>query len=183
MALGGFAEKLFEVSSNKIYTFDDFSKSFTLNVESQEVDGDKPSSYIKGKGLQNPSITIKLRQSKSIDVNTEVEDWGKICESGTPYMLFLGDNPVAANKFLLKNVDVSDTNYFGGKLIKATLKLDFEEYVRAGVKKESGTSNEDKTSTSNTSEAKSKAKANGEETMSEEDSGKIENLENQVFGG
>lgn len=183
MALGGFSGKLFEVSSNKVYTFDDYGKSFTLNTESQEVDGDKPSTYIKGKGLQNPSISIKLRQTQNVNVETEVEDWGKICEAGTPYMLFLGNNPVAANKFLLMKVDISDTNYFGGKLIKATLKLDFEEYVRAGVKKESGTSDEDKTSASNTSEAKYKAKANGEETMSEEDSGKVENLENQVFGG
>ena len=183
MALGGFSGKLFEVSSNKIYTFDDYSKSFTLNVESQEVDGDKPSSYIKGKGLQNPSITIKLRQSSSIDVQTEVEDWGKICEEGTPYMLFLGDNPVAINKFLLKKVDVSDTNYFGGKLIKATLKLEFEEYVRAGVKKESGTSDEDKSKAGKSSKSKSKAKASGAQTMSAEDSKKVEDLENQVFGG
>ena len=183
MALGGFAGKLFEVSSNKIYTFDDYSKSFTLNVESQEVDGDKPSSYIKGKGLQNPSITIKLRQSASIDVQTEVEDWGRICEAGEPYMLFLGDNPVATNKFLLKKVDVSDTNYFGGKLIKATLKLEFEEYVRAGVKKESGTSDEEKSKASKSSKSKAKAKGNGQQTMSEEDSQRVSDLESQIFGG
>lgn len=183
MALGGFSEKLFEVSSNKVYTFDDYSKSFSLNVESQEVDGDKPSSYIKGKGLQNPNITIKLRQTQNVDVETEVEDWGKICEAGTPYMLFLGNNPVATNKFLLKKVDVSDTSYFGGKLIKATLKLEFEEYVRAGVKKESGTSDEDKSKASKSSKAKSKAKSDGKQTMSEEDSKKVSDLENQVFGG
>lgn len=183
MALGGFAGKLFEVSSNKIYTFDEYSKSFTLNVESQEVDGDKPSTYIKGKGLQNPSFSIKLRQSTSIDVNTEIEDWGRICEAGEPYMLFLGDNPVATNKFLLKKVDVSDTKFFGGKLVGATLKLEVEEYVRAGVKKESGTSDESKSKKSKSSKAKSDAKGNGEETMSAEDSEKITNLENQVFGG
>lgn len=183
MSLGGFSGKLFEVSSNKIYTFDDYTKSFSLNVESQEVDGDKPSTYIKGKGLQNPSISIKLRQSSSIDVVTEVEDWGRICESGAPNMLFLGDNPVSTNKFLLKNVGLSDTTYFGSKLIKATLKLDFEEYVRAGVKKESGTSDEDKEKASKSSKTKSKAKASGEETMSEEDSKKVSALENQVFGG
>jgi hypothetical protein len=177
MALGGFGGKLFEVSSNKIYTFDDYNKSFTLNVESQEVDGDKPSSYIKGKGLQDASITIKLRQSSSVDVQTEVEDWGKMCEEGTPYMLFLGDNPVSVNKFLVKKVDVSDTNYFGGTLIKATLKLEFEEYVRAGVKKE------DKSQASKSSKAKAKAKGNGEQTMSEEDSKRVSDLENQVFGG
>ncbi len=183
MALGGFAEKLFEVSSNKIYTFDDYSKSFALNVESQEVDGDKPSTYIKGKALQNPSISITLRQASNIDVETEVEDWGKICEAGTPYMLFLGNNPVASNKFLLKNVSVSDARYFGGKQIKATLKLDFEEYVREGVKKESGTSDEEKTKASKSSKSKKDAKGNGEQTMSAEDSQKVSDLENQVFGG
>ena len=183
MALGGFAGKLFEVSSKKIYTFDEYTKSFSLNVESQDVDGDKPSTYIKGKGLQNPSISIKLRQASDIDVQTEVEWWGALCEAGVPYMLFLGDNPVAANKFLLKNVSLSDTSYFGGKLVKATLKLDFEEYVRQGVKKESGTSDEDKANASKSSKSKSKSKSNGEETMSAEDSQKVEDLENQIFGG
>lgn len=183
MALGGFAGKLFEVSSNKIYTFDDYSKSFSLNVESQEVDGDKPSTYIKGKGLQDPSISIKLRQASNVDVETEVEDWGNICEAGTPYMLFLGNNPVASNKFLLKKVNISDTNYFGGKLTKATLKLDLEEYVRAGVKKESGTSDEDKSKASKSSKSKAKAKGDGKETMSDEDSKKVSDLESQVFGG
>jgi len=93
------------------------------------------------------------------------------------------NNPVAINKFLLKKVDVSDTNYFGGKLIKATLKLEFEEYVRAGVKKESGTSDEDKSKAGKSSKSKSKAKASGAQTMSAEDSKKVEDLENQVFGG
>ena len=101
----------------------------------------------------------------------------------TKYMLFLGNNPVASNKFLLKKVDISDTNYFGGKLIKATLKLDFEEYVREGVKKESGTSDEEKTKASKSSKSKKDAKGNGEQTMSAEDSQKVSDLENQVFGG
>ncbi|WP_160688312.1 phage tail protein [Clostridium sp. C2-6-12] len=177
MQLGGFAGKLFEVSSNKIYTFDGYSKSFTLNVESQEVDGDKPSSYIKGKGLQDPSFAIKLMQSPTIDVNTEVEAWGAICEAGEPYMLFIGDNPVSTNKYLLKKVDISDSEFFGEKMIKATLKLSFEEYVRAGVKKE------DKSKEGKSSKAKKKAKSNGENTMSAEDAAKVAALENDVFGG
>ena len=58
MSLGGFGDKTFEVSMNKIYTFKDYSNEVSLETEDQDVDGSKPSTYIKGMGLEAPSITL-----------------------------------------------------------------------------------------------------------------------------
>ena len=136
MSLGGFGDKLFEVSLDKIYTFSDYSNEISLNTEDQDVDGDKPSTYIKGMDLEAPSIQIKLIQSKNIDVQTEYNDWKTICKSGTPHMLFLGEEPVSTNKFLLVKLSASDMKIStSGKLIKVAIKLSFKEYVRKGVKK------------------------------------------------
>lgn len=178
MALGSFNNKFFEVSQNKIYTFDEFTRDISLNVEEQEVEGSKPSTFIKGTTLEPVSFNVKLRQSSSIDVETEINDWKNICEAGIPYMLFIGDNPVSNNRFLLTGVSLSDNNYISGKLIKSTIKLTFKEYVREGVKKEEGTSSAKKTSAST---KKNSSSSNND--MSEEDSAKIDALESQIFGG
>lgn len=137
MSLGGFGDKLFEVSQNRIYTFSNVSNDLGLNVEDQEVDGDKPSVYIKGKKNETPSIDITLIQSDSIDCDKEYKDWKDILYSETPHMLFLGNNPVSSNKFLLIGITPSNMVYHPhGKLIKITLTLKFEEYPRSGVKKD-----------------------------------------------
>lgn len=176
MSLGSFSSKGFEVSQNKIYTFDEYTRDISLNVEDQEVDGSKPSTYIKGTNLEPVSLTIKLRQSNSIDVETEINDWKSICEDGIPYMLFIGDKTVSNNKYLLTGVSLSDNNYIAtGKLIKTTMKLTFKEYVRAGVKKEEGTSS--------TKKKASTKKASSSAEMSTEDSAKVDALESEVFGG
>ena len=136
MALGGFASKKFIVSSNKIYTFNDYENDISLDIEEQEVEGYKPSIYIKGINAENPSISITLRESKFINVQNEYNDWKNILISRVPHMLFLGDKPVSNNKFLLVKITPSNTEFISGKLIKITLKLDFKEFARRGYKKE-----------------------------------------------
>ncbi len=176
MALGSFSSKFFEVSQNKIYTFDEYTRDIAINVEDQEVDGDKPSTYIKGTNLEQVSFNVKLVQSSSIDVETEINDWKSICEGKEPYMLFIGNNPVSSNKYLLTGVSLSDNTYIpSGKLVKSTMKLTFKEYVRAGVKKEEGTSSTSKKSAKKSSSSSS-------EPMSEEDDAKVTELENSIFG-
>lgn len=176
MSLGSFSSKVFEVSQNKIYTFDEFTRDISINVEDQEVDGSKPSTYIKGTNLEPVSFTIKLRQSNSIDVETEINDWKSICEEGIPYMLFIGDKTVSNNKFLLTGVSLSDNDYIAtGKIMRSTMKLTFKEYVRAGVKKEEGTSSTQKKAITK--------KSSSSEEMSAEDSAKVDALESEVFGG
>lgn len=182
MSLGSFSSKTFEVSQNKIYTFDEYSREIALNVEDQEVDGDKPSTYIKGTNLEQISLNIKLIQSSSINVETEINDWKSICEAATPYMLFIGNNPVSNNKYLLTGVSLSDNNYsIKGDQVKSTLKLTFKEYVRAGVKKEEGTSSEAKKAASKKTSQKKKSSSSAD-SMSDEENARVTALEDSVFG-
>lgn len=191
MSLGGFGGKNFEVSSNKIYTFDEFANEISLSVEDQEVEGNKPSTYIKGMDLEKPSISLDIRQSSSVDVETEIKDWRSICYAATPYMLFIGNDPVSDNKYLLTKVSISDAVFLpNGKKIRCKLKLSFEEYVRQGVKKEEGTTSESKKSASSSSSKKSssskskkKSSSSTSSEMSSDDEAKVTALENEIFGG
>lgn len=141
MSLGGFGDKLFEVSDKRIHTFNNFSNTMALKVEEQEVDNQKPSIYKAGIENEKPSFDIYLKQSSNLDVQTEFDDWKKILYDGEPHMLFIGDVPISENKFLLQQISPSEFMYDPyGKLIKVKLTLNFIEYPRAGVKKENKTS-------------------------------------------
>lgn len=141
MSLGGFGDKLFEVSTEKLYGFYDESYDIGLDTEDQEVDGEKPSVYVKNESLINPSINIDLRQSSTIDVDSEFTSWKEILKSREKHMLFLGNEPISDNKYLLVKITPSNVEYSPqGKRVRMTLGLTFKEYPRDGVKKESTSS-------------------------------------------
>ena len=98
-------------------------------------------------------------KQKNINVRNEIQDWFKIRDSKTPHHLIVGNKNLSTYKFLLTNVDTSDTKIGpNGEFLKSTLKLQFSEYVRAGKKENNSTSTSVSSSTS-TSKSSSKSKA------------------------
>ena len=69
MVIGSFADKIFETSSNKIYTIDNISKSCGLSVEEQEVEGSKPKIYVKNAELKTLSFSIKMYAGLGVNIN------------------------------------------------------------------------------------------------------------------
>lgn len=133
MPIASFAGKEFSVTSNRIYTFTDLSLSGGISTESQEREGQKPATYIKGKELENFSLSIPLSVQKNVNIKTEFEGWKKIRDALKPYFFIMGGKPLIINKVLLKSVDLSDPIIdSSGTIIKGVLQLKFEEYVAAG---------------------------------------------------
>jgi hypothetical protein len=135
MPIASFKGKVFQVSANKIYTLNGLSWSGSLDTEAQEKLGDKPSTYIKGSNLTTMSFEIPLRVDFGHNVRSEIESWESIKEQRSPDIFILGQKPIGKNKWLLKTVTVENMEIDGsGNILKASLKLEFEEYVRAGKK-------------------------------------------------
>lgn len=137
MAIASFGNKTFSVSNNRIYTFEEFSRTGTLNIEEQEVEGQKPSTYIKGSALDEISFKVTLFRQKGLDVRSEIDSWMAIKDSKVPYMLILGNKPVTTNKFLLTSVSESEASFDrNGNYLRVVIQLQFKEFVRAGAKKQ-----------------------------------------------
>lgn len=137
MAIASFQKKVFQVSATSKYPLDGLGWSSALNTEAQEKLNAKPSTYIKGGTLSPLSFTVPLLTDLGINVRKEIESWEAIMNAQTADYFILGSKPIGKNKWLLKTVSVSDTVIDGkGYLRKANLKLDFEEYVRAGKAEE-----------------------------------------------
>jgi len=133
MPIATFGNKVFQVDAKRIYTFNNFSYSATLETEAQEAEGKKPSTYIKGEGLSTLSLTIPLEKMYGIDPRTEWESWESILAQKSPQIFILGGKPLGKNKWLLKSVSPSDVRIDAkGQIQGMNLALEFEEYVRAG---------------------------------------------------
>lgn len=195
--IGSFASKVFKISSNYLYTFDEFGISGELKIDEQEVDGSKPSTYIKGSGLDKVSLNILLIKQNYINVRKEIEDWFKIRDAKIPNHLIIGNKNMSTYKFLLTNVDVSDTKIGpDGEFIKAKVQLQFSEYVRAGKKEDNSTSSSSNTSKSNSSKSnagtsktskktkkKSSSKKNSSTSKKKNSSNsKLDALEKELYG-
>jgi len=137
MLIATFANKMFGVSSNKIYPMSDFQWAGALDTEAQEKIGSKPSTYVKGEALDTLTFEIPLRADFGINgVREQIEEWKAIKAAAVPYPFILGQKPIGKNKWLLKTVSATNTEIDGrGVMLKATLKLEFEEYIRPGKAK------------------------------------------------
>ncbi len=151
MAIAAFANKTFQVSSKKIYTFDEFSTGTALQTERQDVAGKKPSTYIKGPDLDTMSFTIPLNIIIfRNDVLYEYDSWKAIMAAQKAYSFILGNKPIGG-KWLLTSVALSDTIIDKkGTMTKAKLQLQFEEYVRPGAASVSKSSKKSKSKKSTT---------------------------------
>jgi len=134
MSIASFGTKVFEVSGDKIYTFQDFQCSASLQTEKQDSVGNKPSTYNKGSDLDTIGFKLKLDISYGINPRNEWEDWKTIMESSVSYPFILGGKPIGNNKYLLVGVKPSNFNVDNkGNILSMELDFSFDEYVREGT--------------------------------------------------
>jgi phage protein U len=133
MAIATFGTKVFQVSTSKMYTFNDFQYSSSLQTEKQEVLGRKPSTYNKGPDLDSMSFKIHIDAAFGVNPRVEMESWRAIMNAGVAYPFILGGKPLGSSKWLLVSVDESNVNIDNaGKILGVDIDLKFDEYVSAG---------------------------------------------------
>lgn len=157
--LGSFGNKIFEVSSNKIYTISNLSKQISLAIEEQEVEGGKPKIYVKNADLRTLSFDIKLIASLGINIEQELKDWEEMVENKT-VSEFIFNNKKINDKWLLISVS-QDIEQSAKRIEIANLRVELKEFAGFGAKKEK---EEDKTTASKkVSESRKKEEKKEEE--------------------
>lgn len=133
--IGYWGEFEFNVSSNKIYTFNSFGRKSAIQISEQELEGNKPSTYIKGTDLETISFEIDLKASLGVDVKSELDRWRNALYAKSAKSFVLGNKPLTSNKFLLISVDENESIFDqSGGYISSKIALSFKEYVRGGSK-------------------------------------------------
>lgn len=118
----------------------DLSREISLELETQDQSGGKPSTLIKGAGLEQIQFGVTLSRYMGITPETVIDQLRQVLSAGVAYQLVMGGKPVGEYKWLLTGLSVSDVTLNSrGEMISATVKLTLSEYVREGSKAATGT--------------------------------------------
>lgn len=133
--IASFGEKLFQVDFEKVYTMMGVTLSVALNKQTQEVEGKKPSTWVKGPGLRKLKFAVPLKVEFGVTPRDEIDYWLTLAESGKPYPFVIGSKSLSEYNWVLEKVEATDANILSrGQISSAEIMLTFEEYVRTGSK-------------------------------------------------
>lgn len=122
---------VFEVSSNRVRTFDDFSRSGSGRWAVHEIVGQKPKAEFLGPGQEELSFSMYLSAHLGVNPEVEMQKLRAMRDTGKTAALIVGGKPITQNFFSLESLRESHKVFSGkGKLITAEVEVVLKEYVR-----------------------------------------------------
>jgi len=173
MSIAFWGSKKFDASSKKVYTFDGFTNSAALNLESQENEGGKAFTAIRGIETEKLGFALKLHRDY-VNVYTEIKSWKALMTAKKAYPLYIGKKKYGTLPWLLASVDVSEVKIGPyGAMISATVELGFEELYKLKPPSQNTTSSSSgsgsASSTRTTTNSSGSSSASGSKTTTSTD--------------
>jgi phage protein U len=137
LPIGTFGDIVFEVSTEKVRTFDDLRRRGSARWATHEVIGKKPVKEFIGPGLE--SIRFSMQFSAALGVNPldEINRLRELRDNGEPQELIIGGAPVGGNLWVVEEISEDwDKLDNRGNLLFAEIDVELQEYPRdsdAGV--------------------------------------------------
>ena len=131
MAIGNFGTDIvFEVSSNKILTFKNYSETIGSRWADHAVQGSQPRSEFLGAELMTVNMTVELSAAHGVNPWQTREKIKTAVQNGAVNSLVIGGKQPSANKFkIITAQDTFDQILSNGKIPKITMNLSFKEYL------------------------------------------------------
>lgn len=121
---------VFEVSSDKVLTFNKLTQTVKGRWTSHAVIGGKPVSEFLGADLRTITIPIYLSVLHGVRPRATLEKIEKAVEKGTPYPLAIGGKKVGNYKWKITQISETWNEVIkDGRLVSANLNITLEEYV------------------------------------------------------
>lgn len=121
---------IFEVSDNKVLTFEGMGREVSGRWTSHDVLGVKPKAEFLGPACQTVSLTIRLSASLGVKPRRILDTVERMVETGSAEYLVIGGKLVGRRPFRITgSSETWDKVYSRGELAKATMTLSLEEYA------------------------------------------------------
>jgi phage protein U len=128
--LGSFGDVVFEVSADKIRTFDEFTRTSADRWEKHDLIGQKPKSEFVGPGLDTITFTMIFDAQHGVNPRAEMDVLLVMSRNGDVADLTIGGKGLGVAQWKITNLvqrwTVLDN---AGNLIKSALDITLEEYV------------------------------------------------------
>lgn len=121
---------VFEVSSDKVLTFNGMTQTVKGRWATHQVIGGKPKSEFLGADLRQINLPITLSAMHGVRPRSTMEQIEKAVESGTPYTLVIGGKKVGNYQWKITGMSEAwGAIIKDGILAQAKVTLTLDEYV------------------------------------------------------
>ena len=128
--IGAFADLVFEVSGEKVLTFDEFKHDVKSRYARHELIKQPPVLEWLGSDTQKITLTVTLTTALNVNPADEIETVKQLCLDGVADWLIIGNEVVGATMWVITDESTKATAWDGeGNIIVASMDLTFESYV------------------------------------------------------
>lgn len=121
---------VFEVSSKKVLTFNNLTRSVKGRWATHDVIGGKPVSEFLGADQGTLSLSIHISAMHGVRPRSTIKNIENAVEKGTPNVLVIGGQQVGSHKWVITDMSETwGTVIKDGRLVSANLSLNLAEYV------------------------------------------------------
>ncbi|MGG4444560.1 phage tail protein [Brevibacillus fortis] len=129
--IGSLGEVIFEVSSQRVRTFDDMTRNGSSRWVTHDIHRNKPIPEFVGPGLEEISLSIQLKASLGVDPEAELKTLRTKRDTGQRDLLVIGNKPVSTSQWVTESVSEQHKNYDGrGRLVSVNVELRLKEYPK-----------------------------------------------------
>jgi phage protein U len=129
--IGTLGDIVFEVSRDKVRTFDNLTRKGAARWATHDVVGKKPVREFIGQGLESISFTMHLSVSLGVNPLAEINKLRELRDKGTPMELVLNGTSISDNLWVLEDLS-EDWRKLDNKgiLLFADVDVSLQEYPR-----------------------------------------------------
>lgn len=128
--IGVFANLTFEVSTLKVFTFDDYRRETKARYEKHKLINRTPVLEFLGRDLTEISFEMKFHRQLGVNPRTAARRVRELCEKGTADYLVIGTEIISDNLFVIESCSEAVEAWDGwGKPVLSTVKVKMLEYV------------------------------------------------------
>lgn len=132
--IGAFNELVFEVSTERVITYDDYKRDTKARYARHEMINQTSVLEYLGRDLEEISFTMMFTVSLGVDPAEETSKLRRMCLDGVADYLILGNTVVGENLWTIESVGEAKkaVDHFG-KTIVASVNVKMVEYVPAVI--------------------------------------------------
>lgn len=127
--IGSYLNVVFQVSDNRVNTFNNFTRTGDARYEKHAIKHQKPLLEFEGPDVESVTFDVKLSVNLGINPLAELEKWKKSWREGKRGIFLLGNKPVSNNAFVISKVTENHKTFDKkGNVLTIEISLDLLEY-------------------------------------------------------
>ena len=127
--VGAFGNVVFEVSSFKVKTFDDFNYSVKARFAEHKLLNQLPALEFLGEDAADISLSVALNSKLGINPRKEFQTLNDLCRNGQAEYLVIGTKVIGKFFWVIDNLKLTANIFDGhGNIMIANVDISFKEY-------------------------------------------------------